>query len=225
MLLSSFEGLKYPDEYMIKFFFKEMLLDNPSNVLELGCGNGNNLMLFYNYGWNVTGVDIDKKSIDNAINNFDKIKYENKNLKNFNLFYDDMGLFLENNSLSKFDVILIPSSIYYLDYNNIIKVFKLIKEKKILSKNALFFIRFRNIDDYRFGKGKKIGDNSFVLDIDETGEKGCINTFFSKDNMIEILEEHFCFEYKYVLRCFHENLQNNHITSNSDYIIWGKIAS
>lgn len=46
MRLSDIDGLKFPDEYVIKFFFKEGLHKNSAKVLELGCANGNNARLF-----------------------------------------------------------------------------------------------------------------------------------------------------------------------------------
>jgi hypothetical protein len=40
-------GLKFPDEYVTRFYFKKGLQSLAGTALELGCGNGNNLALFY----------------------------------------------------------------------------------------------------------------------------------------------------------------------------------
>ena len=59
-MLKDIKGDKYPDEYFIKFFFSNKLDEiTDLNVLELGCGNGNNLMLPYSFGASITGIDID----------------------------------------------------------------------------------------------------------------------------------------------------------------------
>ena len=42
-MIHKINGLKFPDEYIIKFFFNEKLEKKRGKVLELGCGNGNNL--------------------------------------------------------------------------------------------------------------------------------------------------------------------------------------
>lgn len=43
--LKLLRGLRFPDDYIVKMFFKEGLQHHPGKVLELGCGNGNNLIL------------------------------------------------------------------------------------------------------------------------------------------------------------------------------------
>ncbi len=49
-MLKEIKGLKFPDEYFIKFFFKNKLNQNNNiKVLEFGCGNGNNLALCLEY--------------------------------------------------------------------------------------------------------------------------------------------------------------------------------
>ena len=54
--IKELKGLRFPDEYVIKFFFKSGLHASPGRVVEFGCGNGNNLSLFRAYGWDVTGL-------------------------------------------------------------------------------------------------------------------------------------------------------------------------
>ena len=49
--IKDIKGLKYPDEYFIKFFFKNELHKKQNlKYLEFGCGNGSNLMLPFQYG-------------------------------------------------------------------------------------------------------------------------------------------------------------------------------
>ena len=77
MNIKKIEGLKFPDEYLIRFFFKNQLFKKKSDVIEFGCANGNNLSIFYDYNYNVTGVDNNKDNIKKAIRNF-KQKKSNK---------------------------------------------------------------------------------------------------------------------------------------------------
>jgi hypothetical protein len=46
MNIKKIEGLKFPDEYLIRFFFKNKLFNKKGDVIEFGCANGNNLSLF-----------------------------------------------------------------------------------------------------------------------------------------------------------------------------------
>ena len=64
--IAELRGLRFPDEYVVKMFFKEGLHKAPGIVLEMGCGNGNNLLLFAAFGWSVTGVDYDAAALEDA---------------------------------------------------------------------------------------------------------------------------------------------------------------
>ncbi len=128
-MLKNIQGLKYPDEQLVRFFFKEKLNQLTGSVLELGCGNGNNLMLFAEYNWNIMGVDINNKLIDAANSNF---KHLSKS--NFLFQTDDMIKFVKKYNGEKFDCFLLPSSLYYLSEEKIIELLKLIQDKKILKK-------------------------------------------------------------------------------------------
>lgn len=70
MNLTDLKGLRFPDEFLIKFFYKTGCHCRAGRVLELGCGNGNNLLLFHEYGWKTVGVDICNDSLADAEHNF-----------------------------------------------------------------------------------------------------------------------------------------------------------
>ena len=93
-MLKNIRGLKYPDIYITRFFFKEILHKSPGKVLELGCGNGNNLMLFVEYNWNVTGIDNNNKAINNANYNFGLLKKKNSKLNKYRFLKKDMNQFI-----------------------------------------------------------------------------------------------------------------------------------
>lgn len=223
MLIPKIEGLKFPVEYITRFFFKEALHQLQGRVLELGCGNGNNLMLFYQYGWEVTGIDCSINLIEQANHNFLMIEKE-YGLANFrNLHVDDMLKFVECYSGAPFDVLLLPHSIYYLHYAEILRLLQLLRDRQILTPAALLFLTVRTLDDYRFGRGEAIGPNSYRLDIEETGEKGCVNTFFAEWEIVELLKNNFQFEYLHVSKQTYGNYQSNHLVTNSDITLWGKL--
>ena len=55
--LPDIRGLKYPDEFVIRHFFRRGLHQKTGRVVELGGGTGNNLSLYAAYGWDLVDVD------------------------------------------------------------------------------------------------------------------------------------------------------------------------
>lgn len=223
MLISEIQGLKYPDEYIIRFFFKENLYKRSGRVLELGCGNGNNLMLFYHYGWDAVGIDNSKPAIKAARNNFSKTQRIYKLKNKFEFLLDDMVSYVQQYSSMSFDVLLLPNSIYYLDYDRIICLFDKFKQNKIISDKSLIFVSIRSLSDYRYGRGRKLSENTYRLTIKETDEENSVVTFMSESSIVKILHNVFHFDYLYTFHKDYDNLQNGCLVSNSDIILWGKL--
>jgi len=224
MRIPDLQGLKFPDEYISRFFFKEKLNQTPGSVLELGCGNANNLLLFYEYGWNVTGVDIDTNALKQATDNFSLSShlYHHQNTSCFDI--NDMLEFVEKTEKS-YDIVLMPGSFYYSDIFYINKLFQLIQKKNIIKENGLLFLRFRTPKDYRYGKGERLGNQTFRFDFNETGELNCINTFFKEHEMIELLNKYFKLDRMQLFRIEFDNIQQDTMIHNSDVIVWANINS
>ena len=110
-MLNNIKGLLYPDEYFVKFFFRNKLNEMPDlNVLEIGCGNGNNLMLPYSFGASITGIDIDQEALEQAKHNFGYISKSGK----FELYLKDLRHpvgFINN---LRANVFILASSVYYV---------------------------------------------------------------------------------------------------------------
>ena len=219
-MLKNIRGLKYPEEYLVRFFFKEQLNKNEpaSKVLELGCGNGNNLMLFSEFNWRVYGVDINKKIIRDAKFNFKKSKK-----KHYKFECQDMLKFTKKTINDKFDCLLLPSSLYYLPEKKIFKLFELIKKRKILNKNCFVYFRIRLINDYRSKKGKKINNKTYKLKFNETMEFNMINTFFKENDFVKLLKKNFDFLYLKKMKINFDNYNKNFLIDNKDLIVWGKL--
>ncbi len=223
MKIKEIQGLKFPDVQVTRFFFKENLNLIKGRVLELGCGNGNNLLLFYEYGYEVVGVDIDSKFINQAHRNFELSKMEENKRNDYFFFGTDMLNFLKNYQGPAFDIILIPNSLYYLRYDDILLVLDLLKN--LLKPNAFLFCIMRGTNDYRINKGEKLDDYSYKLNFKETGEEGAIVTFFDKPAILSIIDRYFSLKNQVVLNAFNENIQNGVKTWQSDIIIWGKTVT
>lgn len=116
-------GLKFPDYMLVRFFFKEKIQDLHGKVLELGCGNGSNLQLFSEYNFDVVGVDIDGSSIDNANYN-----YQIKGRQHYLFIEDDILTYLKVTN-EVYDIVLIPSVLYYITKESAYEVLDMLKSK------------------------------------------------------------------------------------------------
>ncbi len=223
MLASKIKGLKFPDEAITRFFFKSGLNNIRNSVLELGCGTGNNLRLFYEYGWDVAGVDLNANAVSGAIENLSSIKDEYQLANNFNIVQDDMTHFLEANPRKPAHTILFPSTLFYLTYEEIVKTLKLVSE--VAQPNGFLFFKLLTKEDYRFLNPNKesIGNSSYRLKFSETDEYNQIITFLSRDEWIKLISEHFNFASFNAFDLRFEHLQNSVLTQNSNLIFYGKL--
>jgi len=214
LALRDLRGLKCPDEFLVRFFFKRGHDSRPGRVVELGCGNGVNLMLYRAYSWDITGVDISAAALDAARHNL-----------------EGQGNFLQHDLAQglpalggTFDVILMPSSMYYIPRDAFMLWLRELPRLK--NDKADLYLRMRLPDDYRFGKGSLVERNAFRLAIAETGEAGCLNVFYDENELKTMLIEQARVAPKdiVVLKTRYDNLQSGVIVANSEVVIWATIA-
>jgi SAM-dependent methyltransferase len=218
MKIPDLRGLKFPDEYVIKFFFKEGLDRISGDVVEFGCGNGNNLILFYQYGWNVTGLDINGESLENAQHNFTKISTNNK----FRFIQQDIAKGIYNVLDRQFDAILLPNIIYYIPRRSVNLL--LSQVANLIKSGTKIFLRTRGIKDYRYGRGRIVERNGFILEVEETGEFGSLNVFYYEYELIDLLRNHLGLAESsiQVFTVESVNLQKGVPIYNADIVIWGR---
>jgi len=221
-MIKQLKGLQFPDDYLIKFFFKTKLNKKKKNVLELGCSNGNNLNLFFNYGWNVTGVDNNKKNIINAKHNFKVLKKKLFLKNNYFFFEEDMLSFIKKQDNLSYDTIIFANSLYYLEYQKIIEILDCIKNK--ISKKTNIFFRIRLSGDQRAKMSKKISKFTHLINFKNTNEINCLNTFFTKQKFITMIKNKFNVKSETSLEIKYENLINNKIFFNNDLVFWCAIS-
>jgi SAM-dependent methyltransferase len=216
MNIQLLKGLRYPSETVIRMFYKENLdkLIN-GNVLELGCGTANHLMHFAAYGWNFTGLDYSFESLAMAKHNLESSGYEGQ-LVLHDLIYPLP--FFEN----QFDVLLAPSSLYYLSRET--SVSRLKEASLNLKIDGLVFLQMRLPDDHRYARGYLAGNASWTLNCEYTGEAGLLNVFWTEYELIELMKDifHIPFSKLTVLRQTYENRQGSMTVRNSDIVLWGR---
>jgi hypothetical protein len=223
MKLKEIKGLKYPDDYFIKYFFKNGFHKSEDlTFIEFGSSNGNNLMLPYQYEHNVIGIDIDSQAIDDANFNFTNLPSN----AHFNFHLTDMREYANNTKNLQADAFLLPNIVNYIPREDFIIFLKLMMKNNNIKKNASIFIRCRTPKDFRFGIGTKEGYNAYRLDDDYTitGEPGCLNTFYTQYELISTLEKYLSLKDFQIFSCDFQNVQGDDtIVSDSDIILWGKI--
>lgn len=137
------------------------------NLLELGCGNGRDSIYFNNLGLNVTAID----ASDFAINLLQK-KYQNGNL----CFICDDFVCSPTIFAGQYDYCYSRFTIHAINEEQESEVIKNVY--KVLKDGGKFFIEVRSINDEIYGKGKKVGRNSFIY-------KGHFRRFVVKEELEE----------------------------------------
>jgi len=142
-------------------------------ILDLGSGRSRDSIFFAQNGLIVTALDVSRSGLESIQREINR-----KKIKNIKLVCQDLRkLKFPNNS---FDVIYAHLSLHYFDDKTTTKIFN--KLYKMLKKKGLFFVKCKSTDDAKYGKGKKLEDNLYVL-------KGHIRRFFDKEYMKNKLEK------------------------------------
>lgn len=209
--INQIKGLKFPDEYVIKFFFKNKLHEKQGRVLELGCSNGNNLSIFYEYGWDVTGVDIDKNALAEAVRLFANGHFHLMNMLQYSAMATD----------SPYDVILMPSTLYYMDPVDIQKTLMYLKNNGWIKQGTLLYFRMRDLEDQRYRMGESIGKDTVLMTTNITGEKDCRIVFYAHQDFLTLLKKIVGFQGYKLFASKQTNSQNDEMILNSDFIVWG----
>ena len=218
--LKAIQGLKFPDPYVVRFFFKSGLAGRPGTVLEAGCGNGSNLMLFREYGWNTIGIDINPRALADAEANFAAVPEPGAG---FRVLQHDLTPGLPAGLPADLDAVTFPSSLYYLPRGSVVRV--LADSRRLCRPGAAFYLRMRTPRDFRYGRGEPVETNGFRLADNITGEQGVLNVFYHEYELVDMLRDHLGADggSLRVLHVEYENVQNDVIVSNSDVVVWGRL--
>jgi SAM-dependent methyltransferase len=209
--IAELRGLRFPDEYVVKMFFKEGMHRRCGRVLELGCGSGNNLLLFAAFGWHVTGVDYDAAALADARYNLEDVG---------NWVQCDLAVTVPSALETQFDAILLPSVNYYIPRDAFVRMLDFCAQR--LAPAGRFYLRARLPEDWRFGRGREEGRNAFRLECAETGERGLLNVFYTESELADLLRENLGgLLQMQTLHVTADNPQSGVIVRNADIVMWG----
>ena len=211
--LREIRGLKFPDEFVVRHFFKRGLAERTGRLLELGCGTGNNLSLYREWDWTCVGVDHDDAALAAARHNLGDAP---------ELIQADLSTGLPPVS-GPFDVVIIANLICYLTADQARTVLSGLKP--LLAPDCEVFVRTRLVDDYRYGRGREEEPDGFRLATPETGEAGLFNHFYTPAGLIELLTATLGLADRTELAVRFDNIQaDRRVPGNSDLVVWGRAA-
>jgi ubiquinone/menaquinone biosynthesis C-methylase UbiE len=174
---------QYPNESVVRFMFTNFPTDleqrKPLKVLDIGCGGGRHVKLFAEQGFAVYGTDLSEEGIRQT-----QVMLVRHNLT-AELMQCDMTKLPYGNNF--FDGAVSFGVFYYSDSK---KAKKAISELyRMLKDGGKTLINMRTTNDYRFGKGKQIEENTFILTISKTNEEGMPVHFLTEEAVYEYFSQ------------------------------------
>ena len=103
--IAELRGLRFPDEYVVKMFFKEGLHRRSGEVLELGCGSAKLSHAVRRFRLGRHGIDNNTVSLANAAHNLEGAG---------TLIECDLSAWTPDFAAHTFDATLLPSVNYYV---------------------------------------------------------------------------------------------------------------
>lgn len=176
-----------PSEGIVKFCARHVkrrvgiekyeIKNDYSKVLDVGCGNGRHLVFFAEQGFDVSGIDISREAIEIAE------AWINKKELNADLMVGDVkSLSFDANS---FDLVISYGVLDHVPFSDALIAMDEIK--RVLSPGGMLFLTLRSTDDSEFGRGEKVGKNTYKLE--EGYEKGIIQHYFDFNEIKDLFKD------------------------------------
>lgn len=172
----------YPDERIVSFLarnFKDIESNSKKEAFDFGFGSGRHMKLLLDYNFNVSGTDLVeecKKVLNDNLGESEKLKE----------IY--VGDFLDVDiPENQYDVLVNWGSIFLNELDKIEKIIK--KSNEILKTGGKMIINFRTKEDWLYGKGEKIGNNTFILGKEAGSYEGMLYTFYDVTEAKALLEK------------------------------------
>lgn len=120
------------EKYVVPYIEKHVELADKARVLEVGCGEGGNMLPFVERGYDTVGVDLSASQIEFAKQYLSETKYDNWSVHASDIYLKS------SDELGKFDLIFLRDVIEHIPYQE--KFMKHIKE--FLSDTGVIFFGF-----------------------------------------------------------------------------------
>ena len=167
----------YPNEDVVRFLIglRSELPAQKHRLLDVGTGGGRHLRLAAELGFSAFGIDISFTGVSHAR----ACLQQNKLVAAVAVASMANLPFAE----ASFHAVVSYGSFYY-GSSQIMRQ-AIAEAHRVLIPGGKSFVVLRSTDDYRFGKGRELGPNTFELDISETNELGTIQHFLAAEDIPE----------------------------------------
>ena len=145
---------------------KIMKIRDFHSVLDVGCGKGENSLLFAKNGMNTTALDIS----DTALAAVESLRHERIKTLCADIVSADLGK-------EKYDAVFACLSLHYFDDYTTRKIIG--KLFDALTPDGALFVRCKSTEDPLYGKGEQVGKDMFRLQY--------VRHFFSPEYMRDVL--------------------------------------
>jgi ubiquinone/menaquinone biosynthesis C-methylase UbiE len=170
-------SLEEPDQVVMDFAAFLKGKNKVGRVLDIGCGAGRHLIYMAKQGFEVHGIDISETGLDATKWRLKKQNLEAQIIKchmNFLPYID-----------SCFDAMICLHTIYHQKLKGIQET--ICEIHRILKKKGFLIINFLSKRTYRYGKGEKVEEDTFV---DQEGtEKGVIHHFTDEEEIRHLFKD------------------------------------
>jgi len=166
----------YPNDHVVRFLMtnRELLEKHkPARFLDIGMGTGRHTKIAADLGFQAFGVDVSLVGLKHARGRLIRACLP------VNLSQSSM-LALPYIDCS-FAVVLSFGVFYYGTANEMRQA--IAEVHRVLVPEGVALVVLRTTNDYRFGKGKQLGPNTFQLDITETNEYQTTQHFLAEDDV------------------------------------------
>jgi ubiquinone/menaquinone biosynthesis C-methylase UbiE len=153
----------------------EKIITPNSEMLELGCGLGNDSTFFAAHGHNVVATDFSEVAIQNNNGKYAAIE-------NVTFTVVDMSATPYQFESNRFDAVYARLSLHYFSDEVTRKIVSEIH--RILQPNGYFCFMSKSVEDPEYGKGEKLEENMYV-------NEGRVRHFFTEEYTKDILKDVF----------------------------------
>jgi SAM-dependent methyltransferase len=166
---------QYPNDHVVRFLMgsRKLLENEPARFLDIGVGAGRHCKLASELGFETYGIDT----------SFVGLQHANQRLaetasRHFLAQASMLALSFADCSLKA----VLSFGVFY--YGTVDEMKQAIAEThRVLEPGGRAFVVLRTLDDYRFGKGTKLGHNTFQLNIADTNELGTVMHFVGAEDI------------------------------------------
>ena len=173
VLLRPEYALEEPDEILVKvvkFLRKRKIL----KVLDLGCGAGRHVVYMASQTFEVYGVDISETGL--------KMTKERLKANSLDAFLVRCDMKFQPFIHSCFDMVICLNTIYHQRLKEIQQT--ILEVHRILKNKGYFLVNFHSKRSYRYGKGVKVEENTYMDD--DGPEKGVLHHFVDEAELKQL---------------------------------------